>query len=109
MTWTITGKVRGTITFPEHPQHVGAWGLVGGEDVMTERATFRSTTEAARWCERILRGDAPRPRWTTDGPVLEPHTPPQWDTAEVIASTDDYRYDDIVYRWTGESWEEARD
>ena len=74
----------------------------------TERSTFRSTTEAARWCERILTGEASRPRWATDGPVLKPHTDPQWDTADVIARSDNYRDDDVVYRWNGESWEEGR-
>jgi hypothetical protein len=70
--------------------------------------TERSTTEAARWCERILTGEASRPRWATDGPVLKPHTDPQWDTADVIARSDNYRDDDVVYRWSGESWEEGR-
>lgn len=108
MTWTIIGRVRGAITFLEHPNHVGEWGLVGGEDVWTERDTFRSLTEAARWAERILRGEASRPRWRTDGAILDPHTAPQWDTAEIIASSDYYDQDDIVYRWNGENWEEGR-
>lgn len=107
-TWTITGRVRGTITFPDHPQHQGEWGLVGGEDVWTERSTFRSTSEAARWCERILRGEATRPRWTTDGPILNPHTAPVWDSAEIIGSTDDYHHDDIEFRWNGTGWEDGR-
>lgn len=108
MTWAITGRVRGAITFPEHPQHVGEWGLVGGEDVWAERHTFRSLTEAARWCERILRGEASRPRWRTDGPILDPYTAPRWSTAEIIASSAEDDHDDIAYRWNGKNWEEGR-
>jgi hypothetical protein len=106
MTWTFTGRVRGSIRFPDHPHHVGEWGLVGGEDVWVVRSTFRSSTEAARWCERILRGETSRPRWTTDGPILQPHTEPGWSTAEVTASSDDDQHDDITFRWNGEGWEE---
>lgn len=109
MTWTITGRVLGVIKFPEHPEHIGAHGLNGGEDIHVERSTFRSTTDAARWCERILDGRSPRPRWKAYGEVLEPHVSPEWDTAEIVVREDGT--DDILalYEWTGSEWRTDED
>lgn len=81
----IVGAVRGTIHYPEHPDHEGGWGIVGGDDVTAERRSFRSVNEAARWCRKVLRGET-KPRWTAAGNLLTPHTPPRWDEAWVTVT-----------------------
>jgi hypothetical protein len=81
--WRVRGVVEGIILFPDAPEHEGHLGLVGGEDVQAQRRSFRSPTEAARWCERVLSGDL-SPRWTAAGPLLDGHTPPQWNSAFVV-------------------------
>lgn len=102
----ITGRVRGHVNFPEHPERVGEWGLVGGEDVWVHRGTFRSPTEAARWCERILAGEAKRPRWQAAGTIVEPHTAPGWYAADIVVCVN--QGDTVTYEWTGAAWEETR-
>lgn len=101
----IRGVVEGSIHFPSAPEHVGHGGLVGGEDVQAQRRSFRSPTEAARWCEKVLTG-AVEPRWTAYGNVLEGHTGPYWSGAWVVAEDG---YGNTLKRWEHHSgqWIEA--
>lgn len=98
----IEGKVRGTIHYPDHPEHEGEWGLQGGEDVFCMRDTFRSIGEAMTWCRRILDGDK-RPRtWEAAGKLLEPHTEPLWAEAEVkVRAANGYGIDNVAEYSTG--------
>lgn len=105
--WGIRGLVQGVIHFPEAPDHEGVMGVIGGEHVWTERRTFHSTGEAARWCERILRGESTKPRWKPYGPVLDPYTPPQWTSASISAISATPGVDDALYRWNGHTWEQT--
>ena len=82
---TITGTVYAKTIFPDHPDHVGQWGLIGGEDLFAKRDSFRSVGEAMSWCRRVLDGQV-NPRWKTDGEILDPHTDPELADAKVEVS-----------------------
>lgn len=92
----IVGLVRGTIHFPDHPDHEGAAGLVGGEDVTAARETFRSIGEAMTWARRVLDGDL-NPRWDAFGELLTPHTEPRWSSATVYA---EHRWEELANYYT---------
>jgi hypothetical protein len=108
--WTYTGRVDGLVRFPDHPDHEGAWGLQGGEDVQASRSSFRSIGEAMTWCRKVLDGEI-APRWEPVGKLLEPYTGPQWSSARVTASTPWYDADDLVYETDvgDRQWHEARE
>lgn len=74
--------VYGIVRFPEHPEHEGAHGLVGGEDVTAERRTFASAGQAMTWARKVLDGTT-RPRVIPAGDLLEPHEGPCWNEARV--------------------------
>lgn len=106
----VVGRVFGYVRFPEHPEHQGFYGLVGGEDASAERASFRSVNEAARWCRRVLAGEI-KPRWTVAGDLLTPHTGPSWSGEAQIQWHD--QWTDTIKTWwsrdSGKTWEEQRD
>jgi hypothetical protein len=101
----VRAVVDGFVRFPDRPEHQGHLGLVGGEDVKAERASFRSTTEAARWAESVLDGTV-RPRWKPHGPVVGAHTPPEWQSARIVAEDE---HGNTLRSWTlrGGQWQEG--
>jgi hypothetical protein len=101
----IRGVVEGNVMFPDHPDRTGGLGLVGGEDVQAQRRTFRSPTEAARWCEDVLAGTV-KPRWTAYGDLLPGYTGPYWSGAFIVAETADGT---TLKRWElhGNEWRQG--
>lgn len=79
---TISGVVTGSVRFPDHPDHIGAWGLVGGEDIIAKRTTFASVGQAMTWCRKVMDGVI-SPRWEPAGDLLAPRTEVVWAEARV--------------------------
>lgn len=84
----VVGVVRGQVRFPEHPEHQGTHGLVGGEDVFAGRASFRSPGEAMTWCRSVLDGNVTPRKVGAYGDLLAPRTAPNWTGAEVTFTCD---------------------
>lgn len=82
-TWKIIAVVRGNVSFPDHPEHEGRLGLVGGEDVYGTRDTFRSIGEAMTWARGVLDGVHRPRRVLAHGPLLPDAVGPRWTAAEV--------------------------
>jgi hypothetical protein len=105
--WIIEGVVRGFVKFPDHPDHEGALGLVGGEDVMASRR-FRSVGEAMTWCRKVLNEQVTPRKIAAWGDLLEPRTEPGWHEAEVVASNPwHYDVDDLRWSTDGCDWREV--
>jgi hypothetical protein len=104
--WTIKGQVRGNVMFPDHPDHMGGWGLCGGEDISAERSTFRSVGEAMTWCRQILDGLRHPRTWTPAGELLKPRTEPRWYEATVTATPGrgSVDIDDLTWVVAGRDW-----
>lgn len=94
-TWVIAAYVSGKVRFPEHPDHVGAWGLCGGEDLVASRASFRSVGEAMTWARKVLDGEV-NPRYEAAGEFLFPFDTPTFDEARVVVAD---RYGNALREW----------
>ena len=79
----IRAVVHGTVRFPDHSEHEGELGLIGGEDVAATRGTFLSAGQAMTWARKVL-DQSLRPRLVTAaGPLLVPRDAPRWSDAIV--------------------------
>lgn len=76
------GTVSGTVRYPEHPDHAGRQGIVGGEPVQVRGPVCASPDDAMDWCRAVLDGTE-EPVWSVPFELLHPCTDPVWTDADV--------------------------